>query len=984
MPSRASGGHIPFTMPAMRRVAVLLASLFVVAFPLAAQVKPDLDWRTLGTTHFRIHFSPGLDDLARRTAANAEFAYARLATELVPPRGPIDIVVADNVDYANGYATPYPSNRIVIYARPPVESMSLRNHVDWNLSLVTHELAHIFHLDRTRGWWRVAQSVFGRAAPFFPNTYSPSWVVEGLAVHYETRFAGGGRLSGTEFPAMARAAAIDEDLPALHELSLAAPRFPGGNVAYVYGSFAMTRPRAGALGRFVEVSSGRVIPWRINANARAAFGESFSDYWARWRDSVTTSVVAVAGSDSRDLTDHGFEARFPRFLDDTTLIYVANDARQTTGLYRLADDAAAPHRERLGRRNGIDANSPLDRRRTVQGELEWSDPWTLRSDLYLGAGASHRRLTRNERLSSPDVHRATRRVVAVQTIPGSTQLVTMNLDGDEYPRLLVAGTLDRNWSDPRWSHDGTRIAAARWERGGRASIVVLDSKGRTLREFSPRALSVVSSPVWAPGDTTILFVSDHEGRATVYRGDVRTGGFAPVWRSATALHTPDISPSGERIAAVELRGDGYRVVTRDMPGAIDLPMPAADSAADTAREATALMLPADTTAEESRYSAFHSLLPQWWLPVVTSTDLDTRRFGILTGGHDVIGRHAYAASLEVDQRRELTADVGYSWAGLGNPILTASATQGWHHAGVQNQAGAPAGMLIVRERSARIAALVERPRVRLSTYAVLAAEVEEFVFSTDPDSLLERLNNAAYRRPIRTELFEAEVGLSTMQRPGLAVSVEDGFALAFTQRARLGVGVQFEDVQEQIVTMSAAKSLPLPGYARHVVAVRGAYGVTGHRTTNAFSAGGVSGSQMEILNGITVGGARRTFFVRGFESSAQIGVRAAAGSVEYRAPLFLGGRGLSFLPVFFQKASLTAFADGGGAWCSFSVADSFICPAPVPPSVLMASVGGELALDAALQYDQVYRLRLGVAHPVKGQEHAARTTTLYFTLGSTF
>ena len=47
-------------------------------------------------------------------------------------------------------------------------------------------------------------------------------------------------------------------------------------------------------------------------------------------------------------------------------------------------------------------------------------------------------------------------------------------------------------------------------------------------------------------------------------------------------------------------------------------------------------------------------------------------------------------------------------------------------------------------------------------------------------------------------------------------------------------------------------------------------------------------------------------------------------------------------------------------------------------------MGGELGLDAALDYDTPYRFRLGVAHPVRGTGAALRPTTFYITLGSTF
>ena len=98
----------------------------------------------------------------------------------------IDVVLSDDVDFSNGSATPYPTNRIVIYANPPVSESALRYTNDWGQLVITHELTHIFHLDRTRGIWSLGQHVFGRAAALFPNFYNPSWLTEGLAVYEES------------------------------------------------------------------------------------------------------------------------------------------------------------------------------------------------------------------------------------------------------------------------------------------------------------------------------------------------------------------------------------------------------------------------------------------------------------------------------------------------------------------------------------------------------------------------------------------------------------------------------------------------------------------------------------------------------------------------------------------------------------------------------------------------------------------------------
>jgi hypothetical protein len=182
-----------------RRALAALALLAAAAVPRSAcaQVVPNARWRTMDTRHFHVHFTPDLEPAARRAAVSAEAAYDSLSLRLHPPRGPIDLVIADNVDYANGSTTPFPTNRIIVYAHPPLDVLSLRFYDDWLALVITHELTHVFHLDRTRGWWRVAQHVFGRAPVFFPNLYQPAWVTEGLAVFYESDVTGTGRVAGT-------------------------------------------------------------------------------------------------------------------------------------------------------------------------------------------------------------------------------------------------------------------------------------------------------------------------------------------------------------------------------------------------------------------------------------------------------------------------------------------------------------------------------------------------------------------------------------------------------------------------------------------------------------------------------------------------------------------------------------------------------------------------------------------------------------------
>src|SRR5205085_10457362 len=153
------------------------------------------------------------------------------------------------------------------------------DYADWIALVGSHELTHIFHRDRSRGIWRFAQAIFGRNPLLFPNLYEPRWVLEGVAVYFESRLTGEGRLESSEHSMTARAAAIANAVPTLQELSPGTSRFPGGEVIYIYGSLLfdyLSRTRGPASIRdFVERGARTPIPFILTVTSRRAFGMSF-------------------------------------------------------------------------------------------------------------------------------------------------------------------------------------------------------------------------------------------------------------------------------------------------------------------------------------------------------------------------------------------------------------------------------------------------------------------------------------------------------------------------------------------------------------------------------------------------------------------------------------------------------------------------------------------------------------------------------------
>jgi hypothetical protein len=965
------------------RATILVLTGFVFATNLSGQVSPNLDWRTLKTRHFYVHFSPATEGIARRIAADAELAYVQLSKEMHPPRGMIDVVVSDDIDLSNGSATPTPTNRIIVYANPPISESALRYTNDWAQLVITHELTHIFHLDRSRGVWALGQKVLGRAPLLFPNSYSPSWLTEGLAVYEESKLTGAGRIEGSEHRMIARAFAVDQHFPAIGNLSLAQPHFPFGETAYSFGSlfvdYLAETQGQGDIGVFVDKSAANLIPYLINIPAKQSFGETFSRGWKRYQDSVVRSVSGAPEQpleNWRQLTRDGAFVFAPRWLSDSSIVYSGTPGRETFGAYRVGLDGK---RARIGRRNSRSPNVLLPDGTLLFSQLDFVDPYQQRSDLWIQRGGREHQLTFGQRLTSPDV-RADGRIVAVQITTAATRLVLVSADGKRVTPL-TSGSYDEQWAEPRWSHAGDRIVASRWLRGNSSQIVVVDTTGRIVHTASS-GISIEATPSWLADDRGILYSSDRTGIAQIYLerfSDPHTFRDAATIRLSnvgTGLFEPTPAPHGTRAASLFFRSDGYHLGVSDCCDVVT----AAASAGEAQRvddyratvQGEVLSAPATDSGRATRYSPWRTLVPRYWLPTIDAGIDGGYRIGGSTSGSDVVGRHAYTATIEFPTNNTgVVGDFLYQYRGLGVPTIQVDAGQDWESLqGIfSRQGNLPlVGEVFRRTWTADVLSTWTRQRTRSTLAFTAGAGVEHRSHVATPDnSLLAAIDSSGALGSPTFPILIASTGFANYQRPILSISPEDGVQVTLTVLDRLRSGAAGHGAQSlsTVATTAIYKSLDLPGFAHHVLALRGAYGHADVHATGYYLVGGVSGSSFQIVPGYAIGEGRKIFPVRGFESGTLAGIRAFSGSAEYRIPLFLIGKSPGILPFFFDRSSLTLFGDYGTAWCPSVRIGREVCNrAGQTNRTDIASVGGELNLNlGVLSWDSPYRFRLGAVTP---------------------
>ncbi len=1014
----------------------LLAGLLTTTSPAAAQGAPDERWRTLETERFRVTFPEGLDAVAERAAVHSEEAHRSLQEVFVEAPGRrIDVLLTDHADYAQGFARIFPSNQIVIFLPPPVDGFALSHFDEWLRLVIVHELAHVFHMDRTGTLGRVGRALVGRLPvgwPLFPNVNQPRWALEGIATYYETVLTGeGGRGHGTYHEMMLRTAALEGQLERLDQALGSSPVWPAGERPYLYGSrfFAFMAERYGeeGVGEYSEAVVHQWVPFRLNSAANDGFGVTFNEAWEEWRESlVEESAAHVAALEAaaplttpKALTGYGRSTLHPAagFPGDS-LVYFRSDGHSDPQLRLLALDGSGDRS--LFRVNGATTVSRHPSGRLLFSQLEFTDAYRLRGDLYLaGLDGSVERVTTGERLSHGDVHPGGALAAAVQEGEGTNRLVIVDLESGEV-RPLTPWDRERHWAYPRWSPDGRWIAASLWS--GEESvfhIALLDGEGGALRHLLPGARFVDTSPAWSPDGSWLVWASDRTGISNLFAVPIDSESGEPgEVRQLTNLIGgalfPTVDPDGRWIVFSSYGAEGWdlaRVPFGPLDGFAPLHAglggEAADGSGAEAQEGDRSPgdLGGDRDAESEgeqtigpsrRYSPLPTLLPRYWEPrlqggsTTGGVEVVAPAFGGRTSGHDLVGRHRYAAEVlrgGAPAGPQWWAWGGYEWWGLGNPGLGLSAEQE-HRAlsalSVPGEVDSDADFVypVARERSVVLSStFLHRRFRRAGRVEVSGRRLSQEITLRDERGMPSEL---ALARPNRSFLEgRITASASTARRHAFSVGREEGVSASLrlrtrheqsvpdTLRGQRGGDGRFDDA---VAVVHAFRGFEGPGYANHVLALRVAAGAgTGPGAgVGHFRVGGASGGSDPLLGGVLGAGGSYLFAVRGQLSGVRTGSQAWAASLEYRVPIAVLHRGWRTFPFYLDRLSGGVFVDAAGTRGPDGHEG--------PRTGTVASAGAELVLEALPFWFSPVPLRAGVAVPLDG----ATGPSLHFRIGRSF
>ena len=704
----------------MKKSALLALGALAAALhaaPAAAQVftRPFLDWRTVRTEHFTVHYPAEMAAWTLDVASRLESVHAAVSAMVgYAPDERVTIVVEDPTGQTNGFAYPFLDQpAIALWPTPPDPRSNLGHYRDAGEQLVVHEYAHIAHLARPSrnpgqrfliGLSPVKLGPVARKAP--------RWVTEGYATYVEGRLTGLGRPNSAIRAAVLRQWALEGRLPTYGQLS-STQGYYGGAMAYLAGS-AFLEWLAAERG-----DSSLVHLWRrMSARQDRSFGDAFAgvyggppqELYGRFTVELTERALQArrelraAGLAEGDTVQRlawgtGDPAISPDGQQMAVLLRNAPGVPSRVVVWRTADEpgdsAAAEEARRLLARDPLDVpdvrwrprpKRPLATLHPVAGRghdmprftrdgngvlvvrTEPVGDGSQRPDLFVWSWRTGevRRVTRGASVRWPDPAPDGRTAAAVRCLGGVCDLVRIDLRSGAVA-TIAAGSPRTVFYRPRWSPDGAWIVAAVQE-SGRWRLERIDAASGARTPMGPDDGASRYDASFLPDGRFLVATSERGGVANLEILDTATGDVRPLTRVTGAAVAPAPDPATGRVFYLSMHAGGLDLMRIDpdtaAPGPVVALSPALAPAAPPAPRA-----PADTFARQAVAPRPYGLGPRGFRLLAESAEgPDGGSAGLVVVNTDPVGRLTVLG-------RGVLGDKGVPWGGS-----VSAAWRGWRPA----------------------------------------------------------------------------------------------------------------------------------------------------------------------------------------------------------------------------------------------------------------------------------------------------------------
>ena len=625
---------------------------------------PDLNWRTLESENFIIHFHNGEEALIPKVTRIAEKAHTKV-TEFFDwiPNSRTHIILTDRMDFSNAFAMPIPRNTMFIIVTPPGDSETISDYHDWLELVITHEYVHIVHVDKANGLPMGARNLFGRIAFFFPNALQPLWVLEGIASYLETQIEPGiGRGTNSAFRNLMRLE-VESGVKPISQVNLPMVSWPAGTTRYLYGVyfFNFLRDTYGEdkIKAWVNNYGDNLIPFKINSNSKDIFKKDMTQLWAEFTDYLmkqfNPEIEKLKQSglvEGKQMTRHGYLTGSPRSINTGDVFYIKNDWLEQPELMQIP--AGTQQAEAIAKiyDGSFDVHPDAG---VLITQIDNYKNVNYFSDLYqinIQTGKKTQ-LTDGQRYTSAVWSPDAKNIAAIHVEKGGSSLHLLD-DRGTFIKTLWESTNYEMVSGMDWHPVENKIVASIWRPGTRWNLEIFDLDSLQWKPLTSTD-KTEAQPQFTADGKSIIFSADYGVANNIYRLELESGQVTQLTNvlggtlSATAL--PD--DSGYFYAGQHNTGsDIYFLPSTEATNKRFTPEVLADKkteaqSADAPSSITDVAKSSTDITESSSYQATKYIMPVAWFPFAAVTE-DTSVLGISTYGADPLNWHQYNALLAID------------------------------------------------------------------------------------------------------------------------------------------------------------------------------------------------------------------------------------------------------------------------------------------------------------------------------------------------
>jgi Tol biopolymer transport system component len=544
---------------------------------------PELEWQTIETKHFLVHFHTGASWTAHEVAKIAESIYGPI-TKLYDhePDQRVSLIIRDHDDYSNGAAYFY-DNRIEIWASSL--DFELRGTHPWLWNVISHEFTHVIQIQTAIKFGRKVPGIYFQWLGYeterrpdvlygYPNVivsypYSgfvvPSWFAEGTAQYNNPTL--GYDYWDSHRDMILRMYMIDGNPLGWEEMGVFGKTSLGNESSYNAGfSIVGYIGQNYGVEKLQEISRHLAAPFRVTIDGaiEATLDKKGEQLYQEWKVEKTNHYMHIKDSLSSTLKEgtiiehDGFGNFYPVFSPDGSKIaYISNkeeDYFSLSSVY-LYDLKTKTSKMVVPLVRSSLSFSP-DGRYLYYAQITRDNPhWSGYSDLYRYDLSTEKeeRLTYGLRAFNPKLSSDGKKLVFAFGGDGTLNIGTCDSDGKNISRVTNFRNGDQVYT-PVWSNDGKKIAFG-YSIEHNQSVALIDSNGENYRLLSHSG--DCRNPFFA-SDSMLYYSWDRGGIFNIYSLNLKTN----IERQETSVLGSAFLPALDKkdnLTYVTYTSSGYKI-----------------------------------------------------------------------------------------------------------------------------------------------------------------------------------------------------------------------------------------------------------------------------------------------------------------------------------------------------------------------------------------------------------------------------------------